>query len=134
MPDVAWVEILAVFFVSHLVGDFMLQTNWQATHKLGGLGGDRESRRALLSHVATYTLAFVPALVWLATDIGAWAVAIGALIAVPHMVQDDGRLLDAYARDVKKVGAGAPAGLRLAMDQTCHIVALFLTALLAAAL
>ncbi len=129
----AWVEILAVFIVSHLVGDFLLQTNWQATHKLGGLGPDRESRRALLAHTATYTLAFVPALIWLATDIGAWAIGVGALIALPHMVQDDGRLLDAYARRVKKVDENAPAGLRLAMDQTCHMVALFLTALIAAA-
>jgi hypothetical protein len=131
---VDWVEILAVFFVSHLVGDFLLQTNWQATHKLGGLGPDRESRRALLAHVGTYTLTFVPALIWLATDIGAWALLIAAAVALPHMVQDDGRLLDAYAREVKRVGADAPAGLRLAMDQTCHMVALFLTALLAAAL
>ena len=129
----AWVEIFAVFLVSHLVGDFLLQTNWQATNKFGGLGSDRESRRALLAHVATYTLVFVPALIWLATDIGAWAIGIGAVIAVPHMVQDDGRLLDAYAHRVKKIDASAPAGLRLAMDQTCHIVALFLTALLAAA-
>jgi hypothetical protein len=130
---VVWVEILAVFFVSHLVGDFLLQTNWQATNKHGGLGADRESRRALLSHIATYTLAYVPALVWLATDIGAWAIAIGAVVAVPHMIQDDGRLLDAYARRFKQIEDVAPAGLRLAMDQTCHMVALFLTALLAAA-
>jgi hypothetical protein len=130
---VAWVEILAVFLVSHLVGDFLLQTNWQATHKPGGLGSDPVARRALLSHTVTYTLAFVPALIWLATDVGAWAVGVAALVAVPHMVQDDGRLLDAYAHRVKKVGPDAPAGLRLAMDQSCHIVALFLTALLAAA-
>ena len=68
----------------------------------------------------------------MATDIGAWAIGVGALIALPHMVQDDGRLLDAYALRVKKVDESAPAGLRLAMDQTCHMVALFLTALVAA--
>jgi hypothetical protein len=130
---VAWVEIFAVFVVSHLIGDFLFQTDWQARHKLGGLGPDRESRRALLAHTATYTLAFVPALIWLATDIGAWAIGIGVLIAVPHMIQDDGRLLDAYARRAKKVPPDAPPGLRLAMDQTCHFVALFLVALLAAA-
>jgi hypothetical protein len=130
---VAWVEIFAVFVVSHLVGDFLFQTDWQASHKWGGLGPDRESRRALLAHTATYTLAFVPALIWLATDIGAWAIGIAALIGAPHMIQDDGRLLDAYARRAKKVPPDAPAGLRLAMDQTCHLVALFFVALLAAA-
>lgn len=128
-----WVEIFAVFVVSHLVGDFLLQTNWQATHKHGGLGSNPESRRALLAHIATYTLAFVPALIWLGTDIGAWAVGVGALIALPHMVQDDGRLLDAYAHRVKKIDQSAPAGLRLAMDQTGHMLALFLAALIAAA-
>ena len=62
-----WPEIFAVFVVSHLVGDYLLQTEWQAHNKHGGLGPDPVRRRALLSHVATYGLAFVPALVWLAT-------------------------------------------------------------------
>lgn len=129
----SWVEIFAVFVVSHLVGDFLLQTDWQATHKFGGLGPDPESRRALLAHTATYTLAFVPALVWLAGEIGAWAIGVAALVAIPHMIQDDGRLLDAYMRRVKRVRGEPPGGLRLALDQTCHVVFLFLLALLAAA-
>ena len=37
---------------------------------------------ALAAHVATYTLAFVPALIWLADDIGAWAIATAALTFV----------------------------------------------------
>src|SRR5215207_1947283 len=32
-----WFEVFAVFAVSHLVGDFALQTEWQARHKRGGL-------------------------------------------------------------------------------------------------
>ncbi|HEX6228053.1 MAG TPA: DUF3307 domain-containing protein [Solirubrobacterales bacterium] len=128
-----WPEIFAVFVISHLAGDFLLQTNWQATHKFGGLGSNPRSRRALVSHIATYTLAFVPALVWLATDIGAWAIGIGALIALPHLVQDDGRLLEAYMRRFKQVGEDAPPGLRLAVDQTGHLLALFAVALLAGA-
>ena len=56
-----WVEAFLLFAVSHLVGDFILQTDWQAHHKHGGLGRNPTSRRALISHVATYTLAFVPA-------------------------------------------------------------------------
>lgn len=126
-----WVEIFAVFVVSHLVGDFLLQTDVQATHKRGGLGGAGESPRGLVSHTLTYTLAFIPALVWLATDIGAWAIGIGALIALPHMVQDDGRLLDAYMRRVKGVEP-SPGGLLVAVDQAWHVLALFLVALLAA--
>lgn len=133
MPAVDWVEVFAVFAVSHLVGDFLLQTDWQATHKFGGLGPTPESRRALLAHTATYTLAFVPALIWLATDIGAWALGVAALIALPHMIQDDGRLLDAYMRRFKRVQGEPPGGLRLALDQSFHMVFLFGLALLVAA-
>lgn len=124
-----WVEIFAAFIVCHLTGDFLLQTNRQASFKYGGLGSDPERRRALLSHAVLYTLAFVPALIWLGTDIGAWTIGVGVLIALPHMIQDDGRLLDAYMRVVKKVDPG-PGVLRLAVDQSAHMAALFLTALL----
>jgi hypothetical protein len=133
LPGVDWVEVFAVFAVSHLVGDFLLQTDWQATHKFGGLGPNPESRRALLAHTVTYTLAFVPALIWLSTDIGAWALGVAALIALPHMIQDDGRLLDTYMRRFKRVQGQPPGGLRLALDQSFHMVFLFLLALLAAA-
>ena len=124
-----WVEIFAVFVVSHLVGDFLLQTDLQAIRKRGGLGSDRASLRGLLSHTFTYTLAFVPGLIWLATDIGAWAIGVAALIALPHMIQDDGRLLDIYMRQVKRVEP-RPGGLLIAVDQSWHMVMLFLVALL----
>jgi hypothetical protein len=125
-----WVEIFAVFIVSHLVGDFLLQTDLQAMHKRGGLSGDGKSPRGLLFHTLTYTLAFVPALVWLAGDSGVLA-ALGTalLIALPHMVQDDGRLLDAFMRRVKGVEP-KPGGLLIAVDQSWHVLALFLVALL----
>ena len=124
-----WVEVFAVFVVCHLVGDYLLQTDWQALHKRGGLGPDPLARRALFSHVATYTLAFVPALIWLADDIGAWAIAMAALISVPHWVQDDGRLLAAYVVRVKHTDPRANPSIAAAADQTFHFVALFLTAL-----
>ena len=125
-----WVEIFAVFVVSHLIGDFLLQTDVQATHKRGGLSGEGKSPRGLLSHTLTYTLAFVPALVWLGTDIGApAAVGVALLIALPHMLQDDGRLLDVYMRRVKGVEP-KPGGLLIAVDQSWHVLALFLVALL----
>jgi hypothetical protein len=128
---VPWSEVFIVFFVSHLVGDFGLQTEWQALHKHGGLGPDPESRRALLSHIAMYTLAYVPGLVWLGGDIGAGA-AIGtaALIAFPHLVQDDGRLVSAWVRKVKGTDPIANVNVTVMVDQTFHLVALLLTALL----
>ncbi len=127
-----WVEIFAVFIVSHLVGDFLLQTDVQAMHKRGGLGGNGISPRSLLSHTLTYTLAFVPALIWLGDDLGLpETIGVALLIAVPHMVQDDGRLLVAYMRRVKGVSDPRPGGLLIAVDQSFHLLALFLVALLA---
>lgn len=128
-----WVEVFAVLFVSHLTGDFLLQTDWQARHKQGGLGRDPVRRRALVTHVVIYTAAFLPALVWigLETD-AAWAVAIGLLIAIPHLIQDDRRLLDAYMARVKGL-AETSSGLRIAVDQSFHVLFLFGTALLVVA-
>lgn len=127
----AWVEIFAVFVVSHALGDYLLQTDWQATHKRGGLGRDRNARMALLSHVLSYTLAFVPAGVWLATSeggLGAVGLALLAIaIYVPHMIQDDGRLLTQYIRVVK--GDGAAEAVFTAVDQSFHLIILFCTAL-----
>ncbi len=124
-----WVEVFAVFVVSHLVGDYLLQTEWQALHKYGGLTGSWTMRRALFSHVGTYTLAFVPSLVWLGGSV-ARAVGVAALIAVPHLIQDDGRLLTSYARTVKGADIRANASLWMALDQSFHILILFGTALL----
>jgi hypothetical protein len=128
---VPWPAVFIVFFVSHLVGDFGIQTEWQALHKHGGLGPDPESRRALASHIAMYTFAYVPALVWLGGEIGAGA-AIGtaALIAFPHLVQDDGRLIWGWVRRVKGTDPIANANVTVMVDQTFHLVALLLTALL----
>ncbi len=127
-----WPEVFIVFVLSHLVGDFLLQTDWQAQNKAGGLGANPVQRRALASHVAVYALTFVPALIWLAGEIGARAVAIGALIAVPHLVQDDGRLLASYIRRVKGPdAAGIPVAV-VGADQALHMLALFGAALLAA--
>jgi hypothetical protein len=130
---VLWVETFVLFAVSHLVGDYVLQTDWQALHKPGGLGRDPTARRALLAHLTTYTLAFVPALVWLGTEIGAAAaVGVGALVTLPHLVQDDGRLLASYMRRVK--GVREPSELlAMCVDQSFHFVALLVAALVASA-
>ena len=126
-----WVEVFAVFVVCHLVGDYLVQTDWQAQNKRGGLGADPTARRALFTHVSTYTLAFVPALVWLADDIGAAVVAVAALIFVPHLIQDDGRLLSAYIARAKGLEASTNAQVALAVDQTFHVATLFAIALVA---
>jgi hypothetical protein len=129
---VSWVEVFAVLVVSHLAGDFLVQTEWQARNKIGGLGRSPEARRALLSHLLTYTLCFVPALVWLADSRGWGTVGIGALIALPHLVQDDGRCLSLYLSRVKRSNAEPGDLVYFAVDQSFHLVALFGIALVAA--
>ena len=124
-----WVEVFVVFVVSHLVGDFILQTEFQATNKHGGLGRDPVSRRALALHTLTYTLCYVPALVWLAGDLGAAAVLLTALgIGVPHGLQDDGTAMKWWMRNVKHTPV-APGVLAMLVDQSFHMVALLALAI-----
>lgn len=130
----SWVAVFDVFLVCHLVGDFLFQTDWQATHKDHGLAGDPERRRALVAHVTTYTLAFLPALVWIGLELDLWRAFMAAvLIFAPHLIQDDGRLLDAYMRRVKGPDSLQLTGLRVACDQAFHVAALFGLALLVVA-
>lgn len=128
-----WVEIFAVLTMAHLVGDFLLQTEWQALNKHGGLGRDREKRRALLSHIASYAVPFVPAFIWIGDHHGAgMALACAAIVLGTHLVQDDGRLLVWYVRTVKKTTAPFGSPLWMSIDQSLHVAVLFGAALLTA--
>jgi hypothetical protein len=127
---VSWVSVFTAFLVAHMVGDYLFQTDWQARHKRGGLSGDRVALRALVSHVTTYTLAFVPALIWIADQLDAgWALLSAALIFIPHLVLDDGRFVRAYLTNVKRA-EGFDLGLAASVDQSFHVLSLFLVALL----
>jgi len=128
---VPWVEVFAVFLVCHNVGDYLFQTEWQASNKIGGLGSDPVARRALLAHIAMYTLAFVPALIWLTSSLGAGVLLVAALIALPHLVQDDGRLLDLYLARIKRCNPKAVLVVRPVVDQAFHFVSLFAVAIAA---
>jgi uncharacterized protein DUF3307 len=126
---VSWVSVFAAFLVAHMVGDYLLQTDWQARHKRGGLS-DPAARRPLLTHVTTYTLAFVPALAWIGSelDVG-WALVAAVLVFVPHLVVDDGRVVRLYLARVKHV-EGFDVGVASSVDQSFHVLSLWLVALL----
>ena len=128
-----WEEVFAVFVVCHLAGDFVFQTDWQATHKRGGLSRDREARRALLSHATIYTLLFIPAVIWITAERSPAAIALLGVIFIPHLIQDDARVLMRWNRIVK--GTALPPGdpVYMAIDQSFHLVFLFGTSLLALA-
>jgi hypothetical protein len=127
----SWPALFGVFILSHLTGDFMLQTDWQATHKQRGAPANAGSPRALMLHGLTYTLAFLPALVWVATQSGAVvAIGVAALVWVPHMIIDDGGLVTVWIRYVKHVQGTPSTVVRLGVDQTLHILVLAAIALL----
>jgi uncharacterized protein DUF3307 len=125
-----WVEVFAIFVVSHLAGDFIFQTEFQATNKHGGLGPDPVKRRALALHTLAYTACFVPALIWLSDDLAIGAlIATAAAIGIPHGLQDDGRVMKWWMREVKHTPV-APGVLAMLVDQSFHMVALLLLALI----
>jgi hypothetical protein len=127
---VSWVSAFAGFLVAHMVGDYLFQTDWQARHKRGGLTGDPVALRALVSHVTTYTIAFVPALIWIGSETDAVvAVVAGALIYIPHLIVDDGRLVRLYLARVKRAD-GFDVGLAASVDQSFHVLSLCLVAIL----
>ena len=127
-----WGEVFIVLLVSHLAGDFLLQTEWQALNKAGGLGRSLEARRALRNHALTYTLAYVPGLVWIGVERSpVLAVGLALLVTIPHVIVDDGRLLTRWLHTVKHSPEPAP-GLRIMVDQSFHLVLLLPVALLAA--
>ena len=121
--------MFAGFLVAHMVGDYLLQTDWQARHKRGGLS-DPTARPALLKHVTTYTLAFVPAFVWIGyeLDVG-WALVAAVLVFAPHLIVDDGRVVRFYLARVKHV-EGFDVGIASSVDQSFHVLSLWLVALL----
>lgn len=132
MRHVSWVAAFVLLLVSHAGGDVLLQSEWQAMNKAGGLAGGSRMR-ALLVHVLTYMIAFLPALVWIGSQTNAVrAVEIGLAVAVPHLIIDDGRLVRAWMRDVKHV-TDPPVALAIAVDQGFHLVCLLGAALLVAA-
>lgn len=124
-----WVELFIAFVVSHLVGDYLLQTDWQARHKRGGLTlAAGEARRALFTHVSVYTLAFVPVLAL--SELGLELLWVVPAIALPHLIQDDGRLLHTYMKRVKRLDPLENLSVSIAVDQTFHLLALLAVALL----
>jgi hypothetical protein len=127
---VSWVDAFAAFLVAHMVGDYLFQTDWQARHKRGGLTGDRVAFRALVSHVTTYTIAFVPALIWIGAETDAVVAVVSAvLIFIPHLIVDDGRLVRFYLARVKRAD-GFDVGLAASVDQSFHVLSLSLVAIL----
>jgi hypothetical protein len=127
-----WSAVFAAFVACHVGGDFLVQTEWQAITKVRSLS-DPDGRRALFLHATTYTLAFLPVLVWIAIERSVVrAIVVALLIAIPHIAVDDGRALRGWMLTVKHNRDPAPS-LRLMVDQSWHLVLLLGAAFVAAA-
>ena len=82
--------------------------------------------------MATYTLAFVPAFVWIGSELDVGLGRGGGparLLLRPHLVVDDGRIVRLYLARVKHV-EGFDVGVASSVDQSFHVLSLWLVALL----
>jgi hypothetical protein len=72
-------------------------------------------------------------LLWIGGTLDAGkALGAAALVAIPHLLVDDGRGVEAWMRVIKHTGRGIPM-LNVAVDQSFHVVCLTGAALLTTA-
>jgi hypothetical protein len=119
-PGVTTFEVL---LVSHLVGDWLLQTEWMATEK-------RHNRRALIAHVAVYHLLLLAVLVYRFgyDDVRVYAVVAG--LALTHALLDRQWPVLALMRRLR-ISVERPPDwwLQVAVDQVLHVLLLAVAAL-----
>jgi hypothetical protein len=112
---------------AHLVGDFLLQTRWQAAQKL-------VSARVRARHVAAYLIPFVVLLAYLRPSWGR-AVAFVCLLAVLHFLTDSRRFTstpgewvvwavrrERYGLLVPPLDPNPWPAMPLMIDQSLHVV------------
>ncbi|HEY3281594.1 MAG TPA: DUF3307 domain-containing protein [Armatimonadota bacterium] len=96
------------WFVGHMVGDYLLQTNYQAENKKHGWW-------PCFSHVLTYTLC-----IWLFTQWPVWKL---AMVFGTHYLQDRSQLVKWFNTVTHKNGE---PWLHIVVDNTLHMVVLHL--------
>lgn len=111
-----------VLLMGHLVGDFLLQTNWMARYKTSRWD-------ALLAHSAVYTVS-VAAAAWLdGVVLGLVAL---ALLLVSHAWLDRRTFERWWARRIGGVTRAEDQWLVIVMDQVFHLLVLVVVVRLAA--
>lgn len=103
--------------VGHLVGDFLLQTNWMAARKT-------TNYLALFVHVTVYTLCVVA----FALPAGGISFEAAALIFLTHSILDRRKFVQFWIRTVNRVEG--VQWLTIASDQCWHILVLALVTLI----
>ncbi len=93
-------------FVSHLVGDFILQNEWMAVNK-------KRSSFACLVHVLVYLIPF------LLCNLQWWQI---VLIGIQHFIQDRTEFVLWWMHKWKRINSEKGHGVALFVDQAFHIV------------
>jgi hypothetical protein len=104
--------------IAHLVGDYLVQTEFEAMNKALG----RFWNRALISHCLKYTLSFVPVIVLLGMPLWWLAVIYGT-----HMVLDRRWFITGWRKYVTRnseQSIQATFWLTVVIDQIFHVLVL----------
>ncbi len=95
MNHALFASAFILFFVSHGIADYWIQTDFQARNKAKDLW-------ALSRHVLTYTLCFIPALLILGVSAASWEFyAVLLSIGLPHAWMDRRTFLSWFLRTLK---------------------------------
>ena len=102
--------------LAHVVGDWLLQTEWQAMNKATNL-------RALLTHVVVYHLVVLGVLMWRFGSGEPLVYVVVAGLAVIHAVMDRKAPVVWFMRTMRISVTREPTGwLAIAVDQSLHLV------------
>ena len=115
--------IFESLFLAHLVGDWLLQNEWQAVNK-------RKRWQALISHVVIYHMVVLAVLVLRFGFQNANVYIAVAFLAVTHAILDLRRPVEWFIRTFRlSANRDLDLWLVIVVDQSIHLVLLGLTAL-----
>lgn len=104
------------FLVGHLLGDWVLQSDWMAQNKRKSL-----FTKACFTHVTVYTIVLTLVLLAVQTLSLTTLVACSLFVFVTHWLVDATSLVDLT---MKTCGQSSVPFLRIMVDQTFHLVTL----------
>ncbi|KMP19392.1 DUF3307 domain-containing protein [Bacillus paranthracis] len=117
------VSLFIVLYIGHKIGDYLLQTDYQAVNK-------KDNWIALISHCFTYTLA-VSIMAYVFVGFFNWTAIF--ILFISHIIIDRKIFLNWWAKNIKRIrDTEEPAvqpGL-IELDQAFHYIILFIISFL----
>lgn len=106
-----------ILLLAHLVGDYLLQTEWMAKYKA-------ERWLPLLTHCLVYTtVVALFAFLWLPEGLSMWGI---ALVFVSHVILDRRTLVALWYKRIMRVTDEKSKWLMIVADQIFHLIVLAL--------